>query len=859
MPLQLDSVFGMGRKIHRNHKESKEDSRDMLDLQNEPFDSDTKNETNFDFDMKEKRLEEEEFKEITSKIEMDGEENLLTSKNQDDDCSSSNLSGNSKNLSPHMKAPTKSSESPPAVIRVGSEYQALIPRQLYNLSTSSNSSLSTQASKAKKMKSVKESRLSTNNKNFLIASKIALASRGTPTTGDPLRSPCKLWATKFEERIPEESLGKDGVVIIEQCPHIEKEARRSMQVWSSDYDLSQLLTLENYLDEQMNPRKSRIRPTSLHASDSGGSSNSTNKLRLILSNTSLTSVSLPGNFSPIQNVNNDQSKTNPSFLSSNSGSKTKTGHRSSSLVNETDRKNDFNITSSSSKNKRNNESNTVLTKTSSDMMGQKRSSRSRSSVKLSNETSIRKIRSQQLFQESQKIIRPSYTKRLENAMRVLYKSQDIEMAKKASSFIEVPSRKMSQDSSPIECSGQSTLEYVNQENSQSSSIIDVSGRTNNSSITIEENFEDDRDKNENSLPLRSIWTYEDYELFLSGIKTYRKDFSSIQRECLPHHSLKDVISLYYKWKFSEAHKEWNEYELSELAERRINDFHIDICHECNDGGDLICCDTCNLAYHLRCVNLEEEPDGLWACPICLRDYTDQKSMENAVNYVKKQVAQVNLRREKRKKELKKQFNKEIKEGFAGNGKPAVWYPYSSMSKEASEKRKNKKRKTSKLKQLGKTDSASNSTVETTDSEPETRIKRLREEKSKENSTETNHVQISFMGAKRRKPQRSPEYIAAGREAARNYGEESNLSHKERSSSNSKRNNKIDQQQYSKHQKGHIGNKVNVASESASKSVCKSNEKGTTLKGPITGTTANDNITSSKGIAVWRQLKKDVAA
>ena len=36
------------------------------------------------------------------------------------------------------------------------------------------------------------------------------------------------------------------------------------------------------------------------------------------------------------------------------------------------------------------------------------------------------------------------------------------------------------------------------------------------------------------------------------------------------------------------------------------------------GGELLCCDFCNLVYHLECLDppMEQIPDGKWECPEC---------------------------------------------------------------------------------------------------------------------------------------------------------------------------------------------------------------------------------------------------
>mmetsp|Transcript_31529 Transcript_31529/g.40541 ORF Transcript_31529/g.40541 Transcript_31529/m.40541 type:complete len:984 (-) Transcript_31529:506-3457(-) len=44
----------------------------------------------------------------------------------------------------------------------------------------------------------------------------------------------------------------------------------------------------------------------------------------------------------------------------------------------------------------------------------------------------------------------------------------------------------------------------------------------------------------------------------------------------------------------------------------------DLCATCGQGGDLICCDSCPRAFHLKCVRSLKGrvPRGSWACPTC---------------------------------------------------------------------------------------------------------------------------------------------------------------------------------------------------------------------------------------------------
>uniref|UniRef100_A0A674BXZ2 Chromodomain helicase DNA binding protein 3 n=1 Tax=Salmo trutta TaxID=8032 RepID=A0A674BXZ2_SALTR len=48
------------------------------------------------------------------------------------------------------------------------------------------------------------------------------------------------------------------------------------------------------------------------------------------------------------------------------------------------------------------------------------------------------------------------------------------------------------------------------------------------------------------------------------------------------------------------------------------DMHMEFCRVCKDGGELLCCDTCTSSYHIHCLNppLPEIPNGEWLCPRC---------------------------------------------------------------------------------------------------------------------------------------------------------------------------------------------------------------------------------------------------
>jgi PHD-finger len=54
------------------------------------------------------------------------------------------------------------------------------------------------------------------------------------------------------------------------------------------------------------------------------------------------------------------------------------------------------------------------------------------------------------------------------------------------------------------------------------------------------------------------------------------------------------------------------------AEVDGDDGNADMCVLCGLGGNLLCCDGCPGAYHLRCIGESNRsiPEGEWLCPEC---------------------------------------------------------------------------------------------------------------------------------------------------------------------------------------------------------------------------------------------------
>lgn len=57
--------------------------------------------------------------------------------------------------------------------------------------------------------------------------------------------------------------------------------------------------------------------------------------------------------------------------------------------------------------------------------------------------------------------------------------------------------------------------------------------------------------------------------------------------------------------------------------------HNDLCEVCSHGGDLLCCDTCSLVFHTKCLRpeLKEVPKGDWSCQFCLADNPNRSNGE----------------------------------------------------------------------------------------------------------------------------------------------------------------------------------------------------------------------------------------
>ena len=58
--------------------------------------------------------------------------------------------------------------------------------------------------------------------------------------------------------------------------------------------------------------------------------------------------------------------------------------------------------------------------------------------------------------------------------------------------------------------------------------------------------------------------------------------------------------------------------LAQASDQNADDGNLDTCCLCGLGGNLLCCDGCPAAYHMRCIGegAKSIPDGEWLCTEC---------------------------------------------------------------------------------------------------------------------------------------------------------------------------------------------------------------------------------------------------
>lgn len=111
------------------------------------------------------------------------------------------------------------------------------------------------------------------------------------------------------------------------------------------------------------------------------------------------------------------------------------------------------------------------------------------------------------------------------------------------------------------------------------------------------------------------FTRKEARLFEAILREKGKDFSLVARELKRKRT--DCIIHYYCWKGPKGARGNSSYR------KMKQDWKNEWCCVCDDGGDLIICDQCDLAYHPECVTppLDKIPKGDWYCPSCKGERT----------------------------------------------------------------------------------------------------------------------------------------------------------------------------------------------------------------------------------------------
>jgi hypothetical protein len=82
---------------------------------------------------------------------------------------------------------------------------------------------------------------------------------------------------------------------------------------------------------------------------------------------------------------------------------------------------------------------------------------------------------------------------------------------------------------------------------------------------------------------------------------------------------------------------------------RRNDEHNEVCEVCEIGGDLLCCETCTLVYHLSCLRpkISTIPKGKWSCVHCVIEGVVSGNVDEAkdsLDKMNKLATRINLKR-----------------------------------------------------------------------------------------------------------------------------------------------------------------------------------------------------------------------
>ena len=92
----------------------------------------------------------------------------------------------------------------------------------------------------------------------------------------------------------------------------------------------------------------------------------------------------------------------------------------------------------------------------------------------------------------------------------------------------------------------------------------------------------------------------------------------------------------------QANESSNEDQEMEEEDARNHNY----CEVCQQGGEIMLCDTCPRAYHLVCFDpeLDEVPEGNWSCPQCETFLNSQTREDLVTLYKNLKVKYLSLKR-----------------------------------------------------------------------------------------------------------------------------------------------------------------------------------------------------------------------
>ncbi|KAL7465963.1 hypothetical protein ACHAXS_006268 [Conticribra weissflogii] len=103
-------------------------------------------------------------------------------------------------------------------------------------------------------------------------------------------------------------------------------------------------------------------------------------------------------------------------------------------------------------------------------------------------------------------------------------------------------------------------------------------------------------------------------------------------------STKNEVIGFCNWYYYHKYKQSRNYYVLKalLKGGRINsDRNSDDCAICDDGGNLICCDSCEKSFHLECLNMQSsdvENIGNWSCPECVKMANESVEAMSSSNF-----------------------------------------------------------------------------------------------------------------------------------------------------------------------------------------------------------------------------------